>query len=702
MAILSKIRERTFILIGIIGLALFAFIISDAIGSNNGGGARQDVVGEVNGEEISREEFSQQLEAYKSRSNGNTPDSQFLNAAWDGFVRKLVFKEQLELAGIVVGENDVWESIISDPGFQSNPLFQNEIGLFDEEKVKEYVANLREDALDAPNGSDEKKMWSSWLSYEGRVQQGVVQAAYTNLVNAGLGATLEEGKRDYLFNNTKISSKYVYLPYAMVADSLITITNSDYQNYINEHKNEFQVKEARNIKYVRFNFAATDQDKEDIKNELAALKDDFKKASNNVEFVNDEKSDLAINEDFIKKSNLLKSVSDTIINGAVGDVVGPYIEKGYYTLSKIEAFKQIPDSVSASHILLSFQGARSQGPGTNFSEVEARIFADSLLTVLKKTPSKFESFAKEYSVDKSNNEDGGKLDWYGYNTMTPEFRDYTFLNSKGDIGIVRTPFGIHIVKITGQKNFEKAVQLTSVTRKILASEATESQVFQDAEVFASKIADGNFDDLVVESGYLQSPANGIKVLDDVVPGLQGNNRNIVRWAFEEDVDVNDVKRFDIDNGYVVVMLTSKISEGLATVNNVASKIKPILIRKKKAAILIKKMSGASIEDVAKETHVTVKTASNVTLASPTISGVGNEPAIVGAMSTAKEGEVVIGLEGIKGVFAIEVTSKELPADLENYDVFRNRLAAKYKGRSAQLYTALKDATEIVDYRANIY
>ena len=702
MAILSKIRERTFILILIIGMALFAFVIGDAI-NKNGGPTRMDVVGEINGEEISREEFSQTLEVYKSRSNGSISDIQTLNAVWDGFVRERVFKEQLELAGIVVGENDVWENLISNPNFQSDPSFQNEVGLFDEEKVKEYIANMREDAIGAQNGSDEKARWDSWLSYEGRVRQGVVQTSYTSLVNAGLGATLEEGKRDYLFNNTNITSQYVYLPYASVADSLITITNKDYQNYINEHKKEFEVDESRDLKYVKFTVVASQKDKDALKEELDGYIEEFKSAENNANFIDDVNSDTGLNANFLYSNQLPKGQVDAVMNANVGDVVGTYEDAGYYKISKVEAVMQLPDSVSASHILISYLGSQSAGPDTKQTETEAKKTADSLLTVLKSNGSKFDAIAKEFSVDKSNSDNGGKLDWYTRNAMVPEFGDYTFLNKKGDMDIVKTAFGFHIVKITDQKNIQKTVQLATVSRMIEASEETEAQFYQNAEIFASKLTGGaDFDALSQENNYVPLPANGVKALAENVPGLQGNNRNIVRWAFEEDTEVNDVRRFDVDNGFVVAVLSSKTKEGTATVNDVASRIKPILIRKKKAEILNKKLDGATLEDIANASSVSIKTAANVNLASPTISGVGNEPAIVGAMSTATEGKVIVGLEGTKGVFAIKVTSKELPTELDNYDVFRNRIATKYKGRSSQLYTALKETSEIKDYRASIY
>ena len=454
MAILSKIRERTFILILIIGMALFAFVIGDAI-NKNGGDTRQDIVGEINGEEISRDEFSQVLEVYKTRANNKVSDMQTLNAVWDGFVRERVFKEQLDLAGIVVGENDIWESLISNPNLQSDPTFQNEIGLFDEEKVKEYIANMREDAIEAAPGSNEKVIWDNWLSYENRVKQGVIQSSYTSLVNAGLGATLAEGKRDYLFNNTNITSKYVYLPYLLVADSLITISNSDYQNYINAHKKEFEVDESRSLKYVKFTITASQEDKDDLKAELNGYISDFKAATNNADFIDEVNSDTAINADFLYENQLPKEASENIMNANVGDVVGVYKDANYFKLSKVEAVKQLPDSVKASHILISYLGSQSSGPDTKQTEAEAKKTADSLLTVLKSNGSKFAALAKEYSVDKSNAEKGGELDWFTRRAMVPEFSDYTFLNKKGDMGVVKTAYGFHIVKITGQKIFKK-------------------------------------------------------------------------------------------------------------------------------------------------------------------------------------------------------------------------------------------------------
>jgi parvulin-like peptidyl-prolyl isomerase len=705
MAILSKIRERTFFLILIIGMALFAFVVGDAFNSGGGSG-RPDVIGKVNGETISSSVFSQQVETYKanaSRSGSKISDSQATNAVWENLVSEQVYKEQLDKAGIVVGENDVWQSIISMQYFQSNPSFKNEAGLFDEEKVKEFIANMQEDAQGAADGSEEKNIWLNWLSTEDNIRKNIVRNSYSSLVNAGLGASLEEGKRDYLFNNSSTTAQYVYIPYTSIADSLITITNKDYKNYINEHSKEYQVEKSRSIKYVKFDIVASEDYKNAIKSTLAENIDDMKSSTDIVSLINDIESDLAINNDFNYSANLSKEIADQVKVASVGDVVGPYEENGHYKLSKVVALKKMPDSVTASHILIPYIGLRSAGPDVKQTEVEAKKTADSILSVLKRNRSKFKTLAKEFSSDKSNSEKAGKLDWFAYNRMVPEFRDYAFSSKKGDLGIVKTAFGFHVIKIDDQKDFSNAVQFATLSRLIQPSVETENKFYQDAETFASEISKGeNFDDLAKEREYKVAYGNNLKELGENVPGIIGNQRQIIRWAFENDTDINTVKRFDIDNGYVVAVLTKKTAKGTAKAADVAGQIKPILIKNKKAAMIANKMSSSTLEDIAKDNTTSVRTASKVTLVSPMISGVGREPAIVGAMSYAKEGKLVKGIEGINGVFAIKVTSKEVPAELDNYGTFRNKLTGEAKGKATQLYNALKEASDIEDNRANIY
>ena len=715
MAILSKIRERSVFLIFIIGMALLAFVIDPSSIQSFFQANKINAVGEVNGETISRTDFANLVEAYKANSR-NASNQQAMNYAWDKLVSDQIYKDQLEKAGVVVGEQDVWLSIITLPFFKNNPIFQNEGGLFDEEKVKEYISNLKDDALGTAPDSPENNVWLSWLRTEADLRQNLEKAAYNNLVSAGLGASLKEGERNYNFKNNKVTSKFVYVPYTTIADSLITITNSEYKTYIKEHANEFEVEESRDINYVSFNIVASDEDKEAIKTEVAGFIDDsadkfgnpilgLKNATDALTFLDEAKSDLPYDSRFLFKNNLSTVISDDIFDANVGDIVGPYEINGFFKISKVNEFKQMPDSVQSRHIIIPFAGTSRSV--SNVTKEAAKKTADSIYRLVRYSSSKFIEIADEVNTDGTKGK-GGDIGWItkaqGFSpNFDIDFAEYLFNNKKGSVKVVETKFGFHIIKIDDQTEYKKAVQLITLSREITPSIDTENKFYQDAETFASDIENGaDLYTLVKDNSYILAPAIGLKILEEYVPGLFGNQRQIVNWTFNDDTNVNDVKRFDVERGYVVAILSNKTAKGLSPVSKVINRIRPILINKKKAVMIADLMKGNSLEDIATSSKTNVRTASSVSLVSPTISGVGSEPAIVGAMMGAKAGELYNNIAGVKGVFAIQVTKVEVAPELPNYDVSRSRIVNELKLRTNQIYTSLKSSYDIEDYRGSMY
>lgn len=698
MAILSKIRERSMFLIVIIGLALFAFVASPKDILDFFNSSKVDAVGVVNGESISRREFALQVEAYKANVGNNISETQAVNAVWNSVLSEKIFQSQLEAAGVVVGEKDVWNAVISNPSIKNAEIFKNEIGLFDEEKLKAYLANLKESSEEQANSA-----WLNWLQNERNIKSNLERSAYTELVRLGVGASLKEGERNYFENQTNLSGSYVYVPYSSINDSLVSVSASEVSDYIKSHEAEFTSEATRDIKYVTFDIKASQADEEALKDDLNYLVPSFVKTKNATEFVEDNGTDIPVNADFLYKNNLPTVVADEIFNANVGNVVGPYKFQNHLRLSKVVATSRIPDSVKASHILISYVGSRSADQSVVRTEEQASKLADSILNVVKRNKSKFAAIAKTVSADKSNASKGGELDWFTYPQMVPEFRDYAFNNKKGSIGIVKTVFGFHVIKIDGQKNLQKVVQLATLAKKIEASEATENAIFEKAETLAYEVSSGkDLDALVKENNYFARPLVGIKAMEDGIAGLP-NSRRIVRWTFDGETGVNDVKRFDLDNGYAVVVLTGKKEEGLSSAAAVSAKVKPILVKEKKAALIAAKMSANDLASLAKDLDVTVSTFANVNMGAPTLSGVGTEPGVVGAMYAAELNTFVSKIEGVKGMFAIEVTKKELPTDLPSYEGSRNSLANENKSKvSSKLFETLKDVSSIEDNRATIY
>lgn len=698
MAILSKIRERSMFLIVIIGLALFAFVASPKDILDFFNSSKVDFVGEINGETISRRDFAAQVEAYKSNVGQNVSETQAVNAVWNNVLSEKIFNTQLVEAGIVVGEKDIYDAIIEIPNIKNAEIFKNEIGLFDEEKFKSYLANLKETSKDQANNA-----WLNWLQTERSVKANLEKSAYTQLVKYGVGASLKEGERSYLEGQTKLNGSYVYVAYSSIKDEEVEVSAAEVDAYVKSHKDQFETEATRDIKYVSFDIKASQADEDELKDDLNYIVPSFVTTKNVKEFIEDKGTDIAVDDKFLFKNNLPTVVADEIFAANKGNVVGPYKFQNHLRVSKVVEFMNLPDSVQASHILISYVGSRSADAEVTRTEDQAKKLADSILKVVERKSSKFAVLAKSVSADKSNAEKGGALDWFTYNQMVPEFRDYAFTNKKGSIGIVKTVFGFHVIKITDQKNIQKAVKLATISKKIEASEETENSIFEQAEQLSYDVTSGkDVDELSKERNYIVRPLVGLKAMEDAVAGL-GTNRGIVRWTFDEETNVNSVRRFDLDNGYAVVVLTNKTAKGLTSASAASSKVKPILIKDKKAALIGAKMNGSDLESIAAANDTSVKTFANVTMGAPTISGVGVEPGVVGAIYALDVDTVVSNITGVKGVFAIKVSKKEAPTELPSYEGSRNSLAKQNQGKlSRELFNSLKDVSEIEDNRAYIY
>ena len=703
MAILSKIRERSMFLIVIIGLALFAFVLDPSTLTDFFSANKINEVGAVEGEAISRQEYLNALEAYQQQTGGRVSEMQAAKTVWNNLVRQKVYENQLNEAGVTMGENDVWNAIINSQSVKSNPQFLNELGLFDETKFKEFLADTKENDPD---------MWKAWTNYMNQLGENAEKNTYNNLVTAGLGASLKEGENQYLIDNTKLSAQFLYIPYSTVADSLVKIKKSEVETYVKNNESDFRVEASRDINYVKFAIEATSEDEAAIEKEVAQLIEDtddngviipgLRSTEDYTTFLNENDSDVNLDESFKFNVDVNQEVADKIFDLNKGEVFGPYKDQGFFKISKVTEVTKMPDSVRASHILIPFIGGQRAAADVTRTKEEAKQLADSILNVVKRRKSKFGTLAKEFSSDTGSAQKDGDLDWFNYKRMVPEFRDYAFTNKKGSIGVVESNFGFHVIKIDDQKNNQKVVKLATFGRKITPSEATENKAFRDAEQFALALSkNSDFEETAKESSYDVKPGVGLKMLDENVPGL-GNQRQIVSWAFSKSTKIGSFKRFDLEGSYVVVSLTAKTEKGLMPVDKAIARVRPILIKEKKAELLADKFNGGTLEEIAKANNITVRNGASITLKTPTLSGAGSEPKVVGAMYYAEKNKVYKNIAGNRGVYAFKVTGKSEPTALPNYENERKKIAQNRKRLTYRIYDAIKDASEIEDNRDAMY
>jgi peptidyl-prolyl cis-trans isomerase D len=705
MAVLENIRKRTTVLILIIGLALFAFVISGVFTSSNFGGEKVgSSVAEINGEDVSIDDFRQEVETASRRVGPTTSSMQVVNQVWENTIRKNVLGAEFEDLGIGI-EQDQIVDFLRTTGYAQNPEFQNQNGQFDPNIFKQTVADWK---------VNNPAQYEAWLQTENEIIQLAKEQTYFNMVKAGIGATLKEGELDYKLANQKMDIKYVRVPYSSIPDSTITVTKSEIADYVNDHKEEYKQDPARDLQYVYFEEKPSDADENEIKDAISKLLDDSVEYNSQTDrndtirgFTNtkdvsaflDRNSDTKFDTIFKAKKNLPASVADTLMNLNVGQIYGPYKDGGSYKLSKMIARKS-NGSVKASHILLQYAGATRANPEVTRTKEEAEAKAKELLKEAKKSGIVFSELARDNS-DGPSAPQGGDLGYFQRGVMVPEFNDFAFTNNVGTIGLVETDFGFHIIKVDDK---EDVVQVATISREIVASEQTINTLFTKATKFEMETTDDEsaFSTIAKKEEFVVRPVNKIKALDENLPGLT-NQRNIVQWAFNGDTEVGDVKRFNINNGYAVVQLTASYAEGVMSSEDASVLVLPIIRKERKAAKIIAANKGKDMSTIASDNSVSISNASALTVKSPTIPGAGSEPVVVGASYGMANGATSGLIEGNTGIFKIELVKKTEAPKLDNYSVYANQLKTSAASRvNTSVYNALKDAAKIEDKRATFY
>ncbi len=693
MAILNSIRKRGIFLIIIIAMALFAFVLSGVLGNGSNTPKGESNVATVNDVDITREDFMQKVEVAQRSLGPNNGTNQAMNIVWNRELRRVLLEEQFLALGLSAEREQISNALSIN--LANNPTFQDN-GFFSEARMQEYIATAKASA-----DAGDRQAYQAWLDFEKSTAISVLENNYFNLVKGGLITTLAEGEQEYHFQNDKINIEFVQVPYTKIADADVTVTNAEIEAYIRAHSKDFEVEPQADIQYVSYNEDPSEEDVEAAKADITELVSDLTATKDNVEFVNANSDEVFVDRWWFKNT-LPEAIADTLFAIETNDVYGPYKDGSKFNLYKVIESRQMADSAKAKHILIRFEGLQTAPQDIVRAKEDARILADSILTVAKNDKSKFESLAATFSEDLSNKDKGGDLGYFTPGRMVPEFNNFVFDNDSGHIGIVETNFGFHIVEIEELKNVQEVIKLASITKNIEPSEKTINDVFSNATKFEIAANDGDFDELAKENGVTSKPVNKIGELDANIPGV-GNNRSIVTWAFNEETEIGNVKRFNVNNGYVIAQLTRRNPKGLKSIAESSATVSPILRNEKKAKKIRESISSSDISEIATSQGVTVKTASAITMANPTIADGGTEPKVIGAAFGTKVGETTKLIDGDNGVYVVRVLAINNAPELENYTPFANQLnAATAPTINTNVFNALKNAADIEDNRADFY
>ena len=699
MAVLSKIRKRSGLLLLAIGFALLAFVIQDIF--NSGMKSISTDVGSVNGKDISFDEFRIKVaNTEKNAQNGQQMTSmQASNQVWNQEVQVALLNAEFEKLGIRVGEKHIIEAFKSDPNIGQNQMFLNAAGKFDLNKFKDYFKEV-------PNGMQMLK------EQEKNAELRAKYEIYNSLIKGGMYATQTEGKFKYEAESNKVSFDFVMVPFSSVKDSDVKVTDEEITTYMKTKEKKFKSEETRELDYVLISEKPSAADESEIKKNVDALllpsvrynkdtgKNDtiqgFRTVSDNADFVN-ANSDVPFDSTFISKQDLPAEHAEQLFNLPAGEIYGPYMKANYYCLSK-GLGRKAGAKVKASHILISWEGTQVPNKKEKRTKEQAKAKADGLLAQAQANPGMFMMLAMSNSDD-SSAQQGGDLGFFGPNQMVKPFNDFAFGNPIGKIGLVETQFGYHIIQVTDKQD---AVRLATIAQKIEPSEATNDKIYTQATKFEMDAANKDFAVIVKQAKLTANPAVRVKAIDENFASLS-NQRQIVKWAFEGDTKIGTVKRFEIVNvGHVIAKLKSIAPKGLMSIEEARPQVEPILKNKKKAAKIEAKMKGASLAAIAASNKVTVMNAFDLTIENPSVPNAGYEPKVVGLAFSSKAGMVSKPIEGNSGVYVIATKAVTKAPAIKKYDDFIAKVKQQAVGNSGRFMQALKEDADIVDNRADFY
>jgi len=708
MATLQKIRTRAGLLVAIvIGVSLAAFILGDLM---KGGSSilqkNRMEVGVIDGESIQYNDFQNKVEElgeiykqnYQMAQLDENTWAQVRNQAWQQQIGEIVMGKVYDDLGIEVTSDELFDMF---QGANIHPmirqLFTNpETGQFDRASVVSFLKNMENGNVSADNQA-------YWLNLEGQIVEERTQSKYTNMVAKGLYVTSAEAESNLLASSKVVNFDYVTLPQSSVTDDQVTVNEKDLKDYYEANKENYETNLSRRIEYITYPVKPSEADYTATNDWINEIKSDFESSEDNVQFVN-ANSDVAFENVWEKRDDLPANIATWVFdeNAKVNDVFGPYQDGESFVLAKLHKSEMMPDSVEARHILLTVT--------TQAELAAAQTLADSLKTLVEKGAD-FAALARQYSTDQGSAVNGGDLGWFSRNQMVKTFEDAAFNNKKGEVTVVTTQYGIHVIQTTQLGKLVPQVQVAYLIRNVVPSTKTYQDVYAKASEFAGKNTSRNdFDAAVAEQNLTKKVAN-VGENDLSVTGLE-NSRQFIRSAYE--ADLNDIlvtnqgsPIFELGDNFVIGVLTNISEKGIAPFEQVRDRVELAVIKEKKSEFLVEKVKGAmsgnsDMTSLASALGTEVNSANNINFNTFSLPNVGTEPAVIGTAASLPVDKISQPVAGNNGVFVLMVTSENTnPAGDVSSEKRRLEQTQAYRA-SSETFIAQRNSVEIVDKRAKFY
>jgi len=683
-----------------VGFAILAFVafdpnasISDLFGGNNS-------IGKTSGGNINAVDLFDRANELREiyPDTRRVPDEQIQNMAWDELVDERIFNSRYEDLGLSVTKQELADLLKGEnPHPFALQVFSslNETGTYDQFKAIEIVND--------PSSHPQGELAVRQLIHA--IKNDKINEKYSSLLQNAIHTPNWMAQNEFVKEYKTVNFDYVFLPYSLVNDEEIEVKESDLLSFAQRNKGKYAAKDGVILQYVAFNQdpSAADTTAQLIK--LQNLKTNFQNASNPEQFASNNSNSQSFNRLFTttmeyQTASSMKfqdeQIEQQILTANEGDVIGPVKTNGELLMVKVLEKKSVSDSARVRHILIP---ATMADPG---SYAESKALADSLTAILKTNKSRFGEFVTEYSTDPGSKDKGGVYDYFPQGQMVPSFNDYSFNEPIGQIGVVETNYGFHIVEPLGRKGNSAGVKIAPILQQVRVTKDTRDAVYNQAKAFEQQAqSEESFETAAAEFGGAKTTAS-IEPNATTIPGI-GQSYDIIRWANRN--PVGSVRYFSNINGKTyVARVHNKTVDGEVDLEKHRTDLTNMVRNEKKATILEQRIeeaggSAQSLTNLASSLGRTVQTATEAKFGGSG-TAIGFEPELISSLFFRSEGQLDEPFDGRRGVYVVNVKGFNNVPPQDDFNEYKTTLNTQMQQKAsiAAVRNAMIESGKIKDER----
>lgn len=667
MATLEKIRSKSVLLLVIIGVALLAFIVGDALTNSRNLFGDHTTVAKIGGTKIDyteyqrkREELNRRLEQARQQNPQQFADfdTQVLaEMAVEELVGTTLLDNAAKRAGLRVTPAQlrfyVLENPVNQQGLQEiiQSLNQAGVTVSNPNQAYEVIFNPTRNGLTQAQAEPFQR---AWLAMEEETKKMVARNGYQRLLYGTVKANDLDKKALYDDYVATKQIRLAYRPYGQLDEKEYPVSAAEIQQAYQENKNEFKVEEpTKSVSFIAVSIAPSAADraaaKELAKKTIAALSD----STGGAIPANLRKEGVSSQRREVRASDLQSgSVKNFVENASDGQVQLVSENMRGFTAVKMGKKDFETDSIQLNLV----QVAGSNLPSKVLAKLNAGLAIDSLATAF--SPDSVMGQAEQWIPLFTANGRTNAIEKSQLDSLNAAAGQY--------ISLMSTPQGAVLAKVTKRSapkaiySFEEVTYDLNPSTKTVNDERTKLEEFLQknttAKSFAENAAKAGYN--IQEFEFTQStPA---------VPRMRGYNRyypesrQVVRWA------MIDGKPGEVGHIYeckdatapmlYAVAVDSEYEDFQPVSNKEVTEYLTQKVRRSKAGdALLKKYQGKTIAEVATKMGVEPRELANVRQGR----GAGVQDAkVLGRINGSKADRKLKVVKGEEGIYAYVIEGQK--------------------------------------------